>query len=60
MARWSLTRADVLRVVLFLHRRGAERTPSLPRALFDYVRGLGPAAIAAGRLGVRCVPAAGS
>jgi hypothetical protein len=53
MTRWGLTRRDLLLIVLFLHRADA---PSLTRGIFDYVRGLGPAATAAGRSGVHRVP----
>ena len=56
IARWGLSRRDVLAIMLFCHHRSG---PSLIRGLFDFVRGLGPAATASGRLGVRCVPAAG-
>lgn len=50
IARYALSRADVLRIILFLADR------PLVRGLYDYVRGVGPAATAAGRMGTRIVP----
>lgn len=52
IARYQLTRADVLRIIVF----AADR--SLVRALYDYVRGVGPAAVAGGRVGTRIMPRA--
>lgn len=52
ITRHALSRRDVLAIVLFLADR------SLVRGIFDYVRGVGPAAQAAGRAGVRTHPVA--
>lgn len=53
LARYALSHRDVLLIVLFAYRPGGL---SLVRAIFDYVRGVGPAAVAAGRVGVRTAP----
>ena len=57
IARYGLTDRDVLYIAIFSWR-AREGAPSLIRGLFDYVRGVGPTAVAAGRVGVRCVPLA--
>lgn len=46
MVRHHLTRRDVLLCVIFARGHAGQ---SITRALWDYLHGLGPAAIAAGR-----------